>query len=414
MHMRHMILGLAAIGLAAGSGLFAQGTKELDPNGKALRIVSVFEDGSYQVRYEDGSVAKITTDKDTDSDWPAFQAGDYAYALLDENGHARSLDTLVLRQGLGLTDYEISKSLVTKPEDLTDRFSYTYGYLLLRTLASQGLYFDVDYFVRGALDGIQAAQGRKIEEFFTPEEMNAEVESYQANIWSQGKAPSSYLGTSLEDLAAIAMLEKPTEEPGVFSYTYGYLMSSNMVLQGMEINAPFFSYGMLDAGLDNPTVLSEQEMQEAFMTYQSILIGQIVQRNHEKADTFFQENRGKEGVVTTDSGLQYQILVESDGAHPKATDKVKFHYILRDLEGNVLQNSHDAGEEAPTMAINGLVEGLVEGMPLMTVGSTWRFWLPSDLAYGDAGAGNDIEPGAAIQFDIQLVDIEPAEETRQN
>ena len=159
---------------------------------------------------------------------------------------------------------------------------------------------------------------------------------------------------------------------------------------------------------------SEQEMQEAFMTYQNILIGQIVQRNHEKADTFFQENRGKEGVVTTDSGLQYQILVESDGAHPKATDKVKFHYILRDLEGNVLQNSHDAGEEAPTMAINGLVEGLVEGMPLMTVGSTWRFWLPSDLAYGDAGAGNDIEPGAAIQFDIQLVDIEPAEETRQN
>ncbi|MDD7202495.1 MAG: FKBP-type peptidyl-prolyl cis-trans isomerase N-terminal domain-containing protein [Sphaerochaetaceae bacterium] len=407
------LLALASVTLCGG--LFAAGAKEKQADCKAARVLEVMDASSespvYNIRLEDGTTTTMFVDADTKTNWPVggLASGDYLEVVLDDTGYATYLKNVNIEQALELTSYNISKSVVMKPSDLVGRFSYTYGYLLLKTLSSQGLYFNVDYFVRGSLDAIQVAANKPITEFFTSEEMNAELEYYQTNVWSQGQAPITFTGNNLGEIESIDDLEKPTDDVSKFSYVYGYLVTYNMVSQGLNVNGPYFAYGMMDAGRGDTPIMAEAEMQDAFQTYQAQLSEELRQKNVAEAEAFFASNKDMEGVVTTPSGLQYQILVESDGAHPVAEDEVKFHYQLKDLAGNVLQDSKTMGDEAPTMAINNLVEGLVEGIPLMTVGSTWRFWLPAELAYGEFGAG-DIEPDQAIQFDIQLLDIVKAEE----
>ena len=406
---------LALAGVTLCGGLFAAGAKEKQADSKAARVLEVMDASSdspvYNIRLEDGTTTTMFADGKTNANWPVggLSSGDYLEVVLDDTGYATYLKNVNIEQGLGLTSYNISKSVVMKPNDLVGRFSYTYGYLLLKTLASQGLYFNVNYFVRGSLDAIQVAAKKPITEFFTSEEMNAELEYYQTNVWDQGQAPIAFSGNDLGEIESIDDLEKPTDEVAKFSYVYGYLVTYNMVGQGLNVNGPYFAYGMMDAGRGDTPVMTEAEMQEAFQTYQAQLAEEMRQKNVAAAEAFFARNKDAEGVITTPSGLQYQVLVESDGAHPNADDEVKFHYQLKDLEGNVLQDSKTMGDEAPTMAVNNLVDGLIEGIPLMTVGSTWRFWLPAELAYGEFGAG-DIEPDQAIQFDIQLLDIVKAEE----
>ncbi len=404
-------VGLALFAsLTISSCLFAAGAKEKSAESKAARILSKQEGSVYLVRMEDGNTATVKVDETTRSNWPvqALVAGDYIEVVLDGNNHATSLDNAVLKQALGLTSYQISKSTVTKPSDLEGRFSYTYGYLLFKTLASQGLYFNVDYFIRGSLDAIALTEGKEPALFFTNEEMDAILANYQETIWSQGKAPIEYTGNHESKIEALSLLAKPEEDVDKFSYVYGYLVTYNMASQGLTVNGPYFAYGMMDAGNEENAMLSDEEMQTAFQEFQMQLSKQMSERNIAQAEAFFAQNKNEEGVITTDSGLQYLILIEGDGTHPLATDEVKFHYQLKDLDGNILQDSKTMADEAPTMAINNLVEGLVEGIPLMTTGSTWRFWLPSELAYGEFGAG-DIEPDQAIQFDIELMEIVPPE-----
>ena len=407
---------LVLAGITLCGGLFAAGAKETPADCKVARVLEVKDDSNdasvYNIRLSDGTTTTIFADGKTDTNWPVggFVSGDYIQVAMDESGHAKILRNINLAQGLGLTSSNISKSVVMKPNDLIGRFSYTYGNLLLRTLATQGLYFDINYFVRGSLDAIQVAAKKPITEFFTSEEMDAEIQHYQDTIWAQGQAPHDYTGNDLGEIESIGKLEKPTDDVAKFSYVYGYLVTYNMVSQGLDINGPYFAYGMMDAGHGDNPILTESEMQEAFQTYQTQMTEAMKEQNSAAEKAFFAQNKDTKGVITTPSGLQYQVLVESDGAHPTASDEVKFHYQLKDLDGNVLQDSTTMGDEAPTMAIGNLVEGLVEGIPLMNVGSTWRFWLPAALAYGEFGAG-DIGPDQAIQFDIQLLDIVKPEAT---
>jgi len=119
---------------------------------------------------------------------------------------------------------------------------------------------------------------------------------------------------------------------------------------------------------------------------------------------YLAKNKGKPGVTTTASGLQYEVLTAGTGAQPTAADTVKVHYEGRLLDGTVFDSSYKRGEPA-TFPLNGVIAGWTEGVQLMKTGAKYRFTIPSALAYGDSGAGGVIPPNAVLVFDIELLGV---------
>lgn len=125
-----------------------------------------------------------------------------------------------------------------------------------------------------------------------------------------------------------------------------------------------------------------------------------------EGEKYRQENGKKPGVITTASGLQYEVLVEGNGASPSATDKVKVHYEGTLINGKVFDSSY-ARKEPIVFPLNQVIKGWTEGVQLMKVGSKFRFVIPSELAYGSRGAGADIPPFSTLIFTVELLAINP-------
>ena len=120
---------------------------------------------------------------------------------------------------------------------------------------------------------------------------------------------------------------------------------------------------------------------------------------------FMTANKTEQGVITTDSGLQYLVLQAGTGtAHPSATDRVKVHYEGKLLDGTVFDSSVARGQPI-SFGLNQVIKGWTEGVQLMVVGEAARLFIPSDMAYGDKGAGSDIPGGATLIFDVELLGI---------
>ena len=120
---------------------------------------------------------------------------------------------------------------------------------------------------------------------------------------------------------------------------------------------------------------------------------------------FMAENGARDGVTTTASGLQYEVLTPGKGGtHPTASSTVEVHYTGKLLDGTTFDSSVDGGTPI-SFPLNGVIAGWTEGVQLMTEGAKYRFWIPSDLAYGERGAGADIPPGATLMFDVELLEI---------
>lgn len=126
--------------------------------------------------------------------------------------------------------------------------------------------------------------------------------------------------------------------------------------------------------------------------------------NKAAGEKFLAENGKAAGVVTTASGLQYQVFTEGTGASPKATDNVTVHYKGTTIDGKEFDSSYSRGEPA-TFPLNRVIAGWTEGVQLMKEGAKYRFFIPSNLAYGERGAGRDIGPNAALIFDVELIKI---------
>jgi FKBP-type peptidyl-prolyl cis-trans isomerase FkpA len=126
--------------------------------------------------------------------------------------------------------------------------------------------------------------------------------------------------------------------------------------------------------------------------------------NKAAGEKFLAENSQVAGVVTTASGLQYQVFTEGSGATPKATDNVTVHYKGTTIDGKEFDSSYSRGEPA-TFPLNRVIAGWTEGVQLMKEGAKYRFFIPSNLAYGERGAGRDIGPNAALIFDVELIKI---------
>jgi len=119
---------------------------------------------------------------------------------------------------------------------------------------------------------------------------------------------------------------------------------------------------------------------------------------------FLEENATKEGIQTTASGLQYEVVREGDGPKPGAVSTVEVHYEGRLIDGRVFDSSYQR-KETISFPLNRVIPGWTEGLQLMSTGSKYRLYIPSELGYGARGAGSDIPPHAALIFDVELISI---------
>ncbi|HEY4560567.1 MAG TPA: FKBP-type peptidyl-prolyl cis-trans isomerase, partial [Lysobacter sp.] len=130
--------------------------------------------------------------------------------------------------------------------------------------------------------------------------------------------------------------------------------------------------------------------------------------NREAGQKFLAENKAKKGVFTTGSGLQYMVLRQGSGARPKPSDRVRVNYHGTLLDGTVFDSSYDKNGGQPVeFMLNQVIPGWTEGVSMMPVGAKYRFWIPSELAYGEKGAGAQIGPNSTLVFDVELLAIAP-------
>ena len=130
----------------------------------------------------------------------------------------------------------------------------------------------------------------------------------------------------------------------------------------------------------------------------------LAQKNLEEGNAFLEKNKARDGVVTTASGLQYEIITEGKGPKPTADDQVKVNYTGTLIDGTVFDSSAQHGQPA-TFGVGQVIPGWTEALELMPVGSKWKVYIPANLAYGERGAGNDIGPNATLIFEVELLEI---------
>ncbi len=206
------------------------------------------------------------------------------------------------------------------------------------------------------------------------------------------------------DTVAVAEGPLMTNALDSFSYALGLSMAGFYKGQGIsELNT-----GLLIRALDdvkNDTALmDEEEVNNAIVSYMQHVKTEAAAASKKEGQAFLDSNRLKPSVVTLPSGLQYQVLREGNGPKPGATDKVKVHYEGTLLNGKIFDSSVQRGEPIE-LNVNGVIPGWTEALLLMPVGSKWRLFIPSDLAYGDNQAGPDIKPGSTLLFDVELLEI---------
>jgi FKBP-type peptidyl-prolyl cis-trans isomerase len=195
------------------------------------------------------------------------------------------------------------------------------------------------------------------------------------------------------------------------SYALGYRMGQNLKDQSVPVNPEIIFRGM-SAGMNGSTsVMSDSVMQSVMMSFQVKMAGLQRQKdsasgieNRKAGEAFLAENKKKDGVKTTPSGLQYKVLKEGTGPRPTAKSEVTVHYKGTLLDGKQFDSSYDRGQPA-TFALNQVIPGWTEAVQLMNVGSKYQFWIPGDLAYGPQGSPPAIPPNATLVFEVELLGI---------
>ncbi len=219
---------------------------------------------------------------------------------------------------------------------------------------------------------------------------------------------------SVAAVSAAAAAELPTESDKI-SYIIGNEIGGNLKEIESEISRKAFMRGLEDGILGKTSMLSPEESMQIMQTFSKRIREQMTKKREEAGaknlkdgEAFLEENKKKEGVKVTDSGLQYMVLAEGKGDQPKASDTVTVHYKGTLLDGTEFDSSYKTGEPA-TFKLNRVISGWTEGLQLMKTGAKYRFFIPSKLAYGEEGdPGGKIGPNSALIFEVELIGIEAA------
>lgn len=202
-----------------------------------------------------------------------------------------------------------------------------------------------------------------------------------------------------------------------FGVSAGYYIDSAVAehrAMGLELDSDLIVRGMQDA-LADKALVSEEEIQahltsldESFRAKQEEQAERVAAESVVAGQAYLAENATKDGVVVTESGLQYEVLTEGEGAKPKAEDTVTVHYKGTLLDGTTFDSSYERNEPAQ-FPLNRVITGWTEGVQLMSVGSKFRFTIPSELAYGERDMGV-IPPHSVLVFEVELLDVQKAAE----
>ena len=190
-----------------------------------------------------------------------------------------------------------------------------------------------------------------------------------------------------------------------FSYAIGLGIGQNLLSMGAQgINVEDFAQAIADVLNRKETAISHNEAREIVNKYFMELEEKMNAENIEKGKAFLEENAKKEGVITLPSGLQYQVITEGNDKKPSATDKVKCHYEGTLIDGTLFDSSIKRGQPA-VFGVNQVIRGWVEALQLMSEGSKWRLFIPSELGYGAQQAGEMIPPHSTLIFEVELIEV---------
>lgn len=215
-------------------------------------------------------------------------------------------------------------------------------------------------------------------------------------------------GTATSKTAAPVVLKTDKEKQ---SYAMGMNLGLGLHKQNMVLDPALVARGMKDAMTGGKTALTEDEARSAVMQLNNEVRAKMDAKAKEAGsesrkagEAFLAQNKSKEGVVITPSGLQYKILKEGTGPKPTAADTVTCNYRGTLLDGKEFDSSSKHGGPA-SFQVSQVIKGWTEALQMMPVGSKWQLFIPADLAYGDRGAGSDIGPGETLIFEVELLSI---------
>ncbi len=190
-----------------------------------------------------------------------------------------------------------------------------------------------------------------------------------------------------------------------FSYSIGLGIGQNLKAMGTgDLNVADFAQAVSDVLTGSPTVITHTEAREIVNAYFKELENNINVEIIKKSRDFLEANKQNPNVRTLPSGLQYEVIREGNGKHPKATDRVRCHYEGTLIDGTLFDSSVRRGEPA-VFGVNQVIKGWVEALQLMSEGAKWKLYIPSDLAYGAQGAGEMIPPHSALIFEVELLEV---------
>ncbi len=203
----------------------------------------------------------------------------------------------------------------------------------------------------------------------------------------------------------------PKTEKQKISYTIGVSLAKDFKARNIEVDPSMILQGMQDEISGKKLMMSEKEMEETMLKFQQEMMAKMEKqqkeegaKNRKAGEAFLAENKKKQGVVTLPSGLQYRVIKMGNGPKPKAEQTVKVHYRGSFIDGKEFDSSYKRGQPIE-FPLNGVIPGWTEALQLMPVGSKWEIFIPSDLAYGDQGAGGAIPPGSTLVFEVELLDV---------
>ncbi len=196
------------------------------------------------------------------------------------------------------------------------------------------------------------------------------------------------------------------------SYSIGLNIGKSLEQGGMDsilINKLLIQ-GLSDYLMQKQLLINSTEAEEIARMFYTKLRQEQMDKEYkdvkEAGEAFLKQNKNQEGVITLESGLQYQILTAGEGVSPLATDIVVTHYKGTLIDGTVFDSSYDRGEPA-SFPVNGVIVGWQEALKLMKPGAKWKLFIPSELAYGSRSAGKHIKPFSTLIFEIELIEVNP-------
>jgi len=221
---------------------------------------------------------------------------------------------------------------------------------------------------------------------------------------AQEKKPAAvaHAGGAAKSTAAPLSLKSVQDS---LSYAIGLSVANFYKQQNItNINTALVTKAINDVNRKNKLLLDEQQANTCIVNYMQKAKAEKSSGNKKIGEEFLAANKNKPGVISLASGLQYSVVKEGTGPKPGLTDKVKVHYHGTLIDGRVFDSSIDKGQPIE-LSVNGVIPGWTEALQLMPVGSKWKLFIPSNLAYGDQQAGPLIGPGSTLIFDVELLDI---------